>query len=128
MNRNVSRRALVVTAAAGTVIPLAPAAATATVMGALEPLSVTALVVRVSPSKVRSDALRIGVRVTARLPADRGVRGPLVLVIDPVPFGLSAAETRDAIAGGIRARLERHLPEWDGGGPVAIQVFGGVLG
>lgn len=126
MNRNLSRRSLVVTAAAGTVVPFSPVAAT--IAGAVEPVSVSALVVRVSPSRVRADALRIGIRVTARLPGDQGSKGPLVLVIDPVPFGLSATETRDAIAGGIRAHLAPHLQEWDGSGPVTIQIFGGVLG
>lgn len=91
-------------------------------------VSVAATVVRVSHSRTRRQALRIGVRAS--------IQGPeldldnVVLVIEDVPFTASAEDIRARIVQAVQTKVAAILERrgMQTSRAAAVQVFGGVLG
>lgn len=126
-NRGVSRRGFV-RGVAGTAAAPAALAGMATANAAPADVSVAATVVRASHSKVDPHALRLGVRASVRGPNET-MEG-VVLVVEPVRFGASAAETRALIAESVQTQIAAMLVKRGvqaRADHVAVQVFGGVL-
>ncbi len=128
--RGVNRRLLMKGVAGGAVAPSVVAGSVLTGAGATAPptATVAVTVVRAAHSGLKPDALRIGVRASIR--TANYSRDGLVLIVEPVTFGGTSAETGDQIAAGVRRQVAALL---DQGGHatdpdrIAVQVFGGVL-
>jgi len=128
--RGVNRRLLMKGVAGGAVVPGMLAGSAFMEGGATAPpeATVAVTVVRATHSLTDPDALRIGVRASIRS-ADFS-RDGLVLVVEPVAFGGTSAETGSQIAEGVRAQVATMLTERGRATDperVAVQVFGGML-
>lgn len=128
--RGVNRRSLMKGVAGGAV---APAALAGTVFaegagGAVPDATVAVTVVRATHSATSANELRVGVRASIR--SAGFARDGLVLVVEPVTFGVPPAEAGTQIADAVRAQvsgvLEREGIAVDSD-RIAVQVFGGVL-